>query len=197
MAADAGFDLRPYAGRGSGPEGRIVKVDVERLLADGGAPAPSAPAVPGAAPAMIDNEAVRKRYPDSEPTTPSPMLRTVARRMAEAKATVPHFYVESEIDMQRAMALRSELNAALADSGERVSVNDLVLRASALALIDNPQFNRSWIDGTLLVHKHVNLGIAVALDDGLIVPVIREADDKSLRQIAREARDLAVRARDG
>ena len=146
---------------------------------------------------MVDNEALRKRYPDSEQTTPSAMLRTVARRMAESKSTVPHFYLQSEIDMQRAMQLRSELNAALADAGEKVSVNDLVLRACALALVDHPQFHRSWIDGTLLWHKHVNLGIAVALDDGLVVPVIREADSKGLRQIAREARDLAVRARDG
>ena len=127
----------------------------------------------------------------------SPMLKAVARRMSESKTTVPHFYVTSEIDMTRALALRKELNEALADSGEKVSVNDLIVRASAQALALHPQAHRSYVDGRHVYHAHANVGIAVALDDGLIVPVLRDADTKSLRTIAVEARDLAERARAG
>ncbi|HKV68966.1 MAG TPA: dihydrolipoamide acetyltransferase family protein, partial [Gaiellales bacterium] len=127
----------------------------------------------------------------------TPMLKAVARRMVEAKATVPHFYVSSEIDMTRALELRAELNAALADSGEKVSVNDLIVRASAQALVQHPQAHRSYVDGHHVYHAHVHVGIAVALDDGLIVPVLRDADTKGVRQLAVETRDLVTRARDG
>jgi pyruvate dehydrogenase E2 component (dihydrolipoamide acetyltransferase) len=125
------------------------------------------------------------------------MLKAVAQRMAQSKSTVPHFYVESEIDMTRALEMRAELNAGLEATGEKLSVNDLILRACALALIEHPQAHRSYVDGTHVYHAHANIGIAVALDDGLIVPVVREADTKTVRQLAVEARDLAVRARDG
>ena len=127
----------------------------------------------------------------------SPMLKAVAKRMGDSKATVPHFYVTSEIDMTRALALRKELNEALADSGEKVSVNDLIVRACAQALIAHPQAHRSYVDGRHVYHSHAQIGIAVALDDGLIVPVLRDADSKSLRTIAAETRDLAERARAG
>jgi pyruvate dehydrogenase E2 component (dihydrolipoamide acetyltransferase) len=103
--------------------------------------------------------------------------------------------VESEIDMTRALELRKELNDGL--DGERVSVNDLIVRACAMALIDHPQAHRSYVDGRHAYHAHANVGIAVALDDGLIVPVLREADTKSVRQISRETKDLVARARDG
>ncbi len=191
MADAAGLDLRGLAGTGTGPDGRIVKADVERALA-GGAPAVapaaavSAPASPAAPPAQ-----------DDEVRELTPMLKAVARRMAESKATVPHFYVTSEIDMTRAFALRAELNAALADSGEKVSVNDLIVRAGAQALALHPQAHRSYVDGRHVYHAHVNVGIAVALDDGLIVPVLREADLKGVRQISAETRDLVARARSG
>jgi pyruvate dehydrogenase E2 component (dihydrolipoamide acetyltransferase) len=125
------------------------------------------------------------------------MLKAVARRMAESKATVPHFYVSSEIDMTRALELRAELNEALADAGEKVSVNDLIVRACAQALLQHPQAHRSYMDGHHVYHAHANIGIAVALDDGLIVPVLRDADTKGVRQLAVEARDLVTRARDG
>jgi len=183
MADQAGIDLRPLAGRGSGPEGRIVKADVERLL-DGGAraaPPPATPAAPSGA----------------EVRDLTPMLKAVAARMTQSKQTVPHFYVESEIDMTRAMELRAELNTGLADSGEKISVNDLIVRACALALIEHPQAHRSYVDGRHAYHEHANVGIAVALDDGLIVPVVFEADTKSVREISRETRDLATRAREG
>jgi pyruvate dehydrogenase E2 component (dihydrolipoamide acetyltransferase) len=194
MAADAGLDLRPLAGQGSGPDGRIVRVDVERALA-GAAPAPapsptapaaaSAPAAPAPAPA------------EGELVEASPMLKTVARRMAEAKATVPHFYLSVEIETDRLAEVRAELNQGLAADGVKVTVNDFVVRAAARALMEHPQFHRSWVDGKLQFHTSAHIGIAVALDDGLIVPVLRDAQAKSLRQVAVEARDLVGRARDG
>jgi pyruvate dehydrogenase E2 component (dihydrolipoyllysine-residue acetyltransferase) len=190
MADAAGLDLRSLAGKGSGPDGRIVKADVERAIE--GEP-PPAPTPPGPAPQPEQ----RRPAEGDEVRELSPMLKAVARRMTESKTTVPHFYVSSEIDMTRALQLRKELNEALADSGEKVSVNDLIVRASAQALMQHPQAHRSYVDGTHVYHAHVHAGIAVALDDGLIVPVLRDADTKGLRQIAAEARDLAERARAG
>jgi pyruvate dehydrogenase E2 component (dihydrolipoamide acetyltransferase) len=189
MAADAGLDLRPFAGQGSGPDGRIVRVDVERALA-GSAPAP-APTAPAAAPAPAPTPA------EGELVDASPMLKTVARRMAEAKATVPHFYLSVEIETDRLAEVRAELNQGLAADGVKVTVNDFVVRAAALALMENPQFHRAWLDGKLQFHTSAHIGIAVALDDGLIVPVLRDAQTKSLRQVAVEARDLVGRAREG
>jgi len=189
MADAGGLDLRTLAGKGTGSDGRIVKADVERALAGGVKPAPAARAAPQAAPPPPgEGDEVREL---------TPMLRAVARRMAESKATVPHFYVSSEIDMTRALELRAELNDALADSGEKVSVNDLIVRACAQALVQHPQAHRSYVDGHHVYHSHVHVGIAVALDDGLIVPVVVDADTKPVREISRETRDLAGRARAG
>jgi pyruvate dehydrogenase E2 component (dihydrolipoamide acetyltransferase) len=193
MADAAGLDLRTLAGKGSGPDGRIVKADVERVLA-GEAPPPAEQ--PRTEP-LASGTVVSPRAEGDEVRELSPMLKAVAKRMSESKATVPHFYVSTEIDMTRALALRKELNEALADSGEKVSVNDLIVRACAQALVQHPQAHRSYVDGRHVYHAHVQVGIAVALDDGLIVPVLRDADTKSLRQIAVEARDLAERARAG
>ena len=189
MADAGGLDLRTLAGKGTGPDGRIVKADVERALASGTKAGPAAHAAPQAAPPPPgEGDEVREL---------TPMLKAVARRMAESKATVPHFYVSSEIDMTRALELRAELNEALDDSGEKVSVNDLIVRACAQALLQHPQAHRSYVDGHHVYHAHANIGIAVALDDGLIVPVLRDADTKGVRQLAAEARDLVTRARDG
>jgi pyruvate dehydrogenase E2 component (dihydrolipoamide acetyltransferase) len=200
MADEAGVDLRPLAGRGSGPEGRIVRSDVERLIEEGGAP--SGDGEPKSADEAADERRPAPQAapsPDGEPELrePSRLLRAVARRMAEAHSTVPHFYVSTEIDMSRAVALRKELNEGLSESGEKVSVNDLVIRAVAAALLEHPQAHRSWVDGKLAYHQHANVGIAVALEDGLVVPVLKAADTKGIRQLAREARDLAGRAREG
>ena len=199
MASDAGFDLRSLAGQGSGPDGRIVRVDVERALAGGGtaASAAEAPAAPAPAPAPAPRAAAP---PEAEAETviePSPMLKAVARRMGESKAHVPHFYLQCEIDMGKALALREELNAELEDDGVKLTVNDLIVRACALALRDHPQFHRSWIDGKLHQHRAAHVGVAVALDEGLIVPVIRNADSLPLRELAVVARDLVTRARSG
>jgi pyruvate dehydrogenase E2 component (dihydrolipoamide acetyltransferase) len=188
MADQAGIDLAALAGRGSGPEGRVVKADVERLLEAGTATAaaPTKPAsAPGAAPAAAELRDL------------TPMLKAIASRMSQSKQTVPHFYVESEIDMTRAMELRAELNAGLADRGEKISVNDLIVRACAMALIEHPQAHRSYVDGRHAYHEHANIGIAVALDDGLIVPVVVAADTLTVREISAATRDLAGRAREG
>jgi pyruvate dehydrogenase E2 component (dihydrolipoamide acetyltransferase) len=134
---------------------------------------------------------------DAELRELTPMLKAVAARMAQAKQTVPHFYVESEIDMTRAMQLRAELNDGLADRGEKISVNDLIVRACAIALIEHPQAHRSYVDGRHAYHQHANIGIAVALDDGLIVPVLVAADTLTVREISAATRDLAGRAREG
>ncbi|MFI5050458.1 MAG: dihydrolipoamide acetyltransferase family protein [Gaiellales bacterium] len=195
MADQAGIDLAPLAGRGSGPEGRIVKADVERLIAGGGVAAPPAPAP--AAPQQARAAPAARPAAEDEVRDLSPMLKAVAQRMGQSKSSVPHFYVESEIDMTRAMEMRSELNAGLDGTGEKLSVNDLIVRACAIALIEHPQAHRSYVDGKHVYHAHANVGIAVALDDGLIVPVVKEADTKSVRQLSTEARDLAVRAREG
>ncbi|HEY8858089.1 MAG TPA: dihydrolipoamide acetyltransferase family protein [Gaiellales bacterium] len=189
MADAAGLDLRTLAGTGTGPDGRIVKADVERALQSDTPAAAPAPAAPAPSPAAIPAE--------DEVRELTPMLKAVAKRMGESKSTVPHFYVTSEIDMTRAFELRAELNAALADSGEKVSVNDLIIRACAQSLMLHPQAHRSYVDGRHVYHAHVHTGIAVALDDGLIVPVLRDADTKGVRQIAAESRDLVGRARDG
>jgi pyruvate dehydrogenase E2 component (dihydrolipoamide acetyltransferase) len=194
MAAEGGLDLRELAGKGSGPDGRIVKVDVERALGQEGGPGAAA-----VEPGTTERAASPGQPPSAEEeiVEATPMLRAVARRMSESKATVPHFYLDAEIDMGRALELREELNRALADDGEKISVNDLIVRAAALALVENPKFHRSWHDGTFVLHKSAHVGIAVALDDGLIVPVLRNVEQKSVREIARESRDLAERARAG
>ena len=194
MAAEGGLDLRELAGKGSGPDGRIVKVDVERALGQEGGPGAAA-----VEPGTTERAASPGQPPSAEEEIieATPMLRAVARRMSESKATVPHFYLDAEIDMGRALGLREELNRALADDGEKISVNDLIVRAAALALVENPKFHRSWHDGTFVLHKSAHVGIAVALDDGLIVPVLRNVEQKSVREIARESRDLAERARAG
>ena len=196
IADENGLDLRQLAGRGSGPDGRIVRADVERLVERQGRredlpPAPSQ-AARTQAPVIPATEAG-----DDEVAQLSKMQRIIARRMAESKATVPHFYLTAEIDMGKAIELRKELNAALEPEGVKVSVNDLIIRASGLALRDNRPFHRSFMGDHLVYHAHANVGIAVALDDGLIVPVIRAVESKTLRQVSVEARDLAERARAG
>jgi len=178
MARDAALDLARV--QGSGPGGRVVKVDVEKALA---APPPAARAPEKSVPPP----------PMNEETVPmSGMRRAIARRMAEAKPGAPHFYLTVDIDMGRALALRAQL---VEEMGEKISVNDLVLRAAALALVRRPEVNASFAGESVKRHGSVHLGFAVAVDDGLLTPVIRDAQSKSLLQIAREARALSERAR--
>ncbi len=195
IADENGLDLRTLAGRGSGPDGRIVRADVEKLLErkDRREDLPPSPSQARAKAPVV--EAVPQE--DDEVVELSKMQRIIARRMGESKATVPHFYLTAEVDMGNAIALRKDFNAALEPEGIKVSVNDLIVRASGLALRDNRQFHRSYTGDHLVYHAHANIGIAVALDDGLIVPVIRGVETKTLRQVAVETRDLAERARAG
>jgi pyruvate dehydrogenase E2 component (dihydrolipoamide acetyltransferase) len=196
LASENGIDLRVLAGKGSGPEGRIVKVDVERLVgkvapAGGVAPVPSTGPTPAPAKSVPTALAGEVRI-----EKPSSMLKAIAQRMGESNGPIPHFYVESKIDMEKALELRKDLNEALAGEA-KVSVTDMIIRACALALKDNPDVHRSWVAEGLAYHSHANIGIAVALDEGLIVPVVKHADELSLVEIARSSQDLAERARSG
>jgi pyruvate dehydrogenase E2 component (dihydrolipoamide acetyltransferase) len=128
---------------------------------------------------------------------PVSRIRAVtARRLTESQA-VPHFFLTSVVDVERLVAFRAEVNASLAPLGTKVSLNDLFVRASAVALRAHPEVNASWGDGVILRHTHVNVGVAVATDDGLLVPVVTDADQKSLGAIATETRALAGLARTG
>ena len=179
VAAQRGVDLKVV--QGSGPGGRIIRRDVEAATT---APA-AAPAVARALPGVTGPE-----YEDRPLTQ---IRATIARRMPLSKAPVPHFYVTSEVAMDRAWALREELNAL--DGAPKISVNDLVIRACALALLQHPEVNASFQGDSVRVWHRAHIGIAVALEEGLITPVLRDCQAKSLGQIAVESRDLAERTR--
>jgi pyruvate dehydrogenase E2 component (dihydrolipoamide acetyltransferase) len=177
MAEEAGLDLSHI--KGTGPGGRVVERDIQAAIATGSAPAP-----PGV-----------QAGPASGATVPlNRMRKTIARRMTESKATAPHFYITVEINMDDAMKMREQLNG-LAPETERISVNDLIVAAAARTLARFPALNASYREGNLEMHSQVNIGIAVALEDGLIPPVLRDADKKTLKRIAAESRALTERAR--
>jgi len=195
VAAQSGVDLRLV--QGSGPGGRIVRRDVE---AAGTAPAAAPPvarpaaAAPAAAtrPAFVIPPRTGAEFED-QPL--SPMRAVIAKRMPLSKGPIPHFYVTSEVAMDRAWALRADLNAL--EGQPKVSVTDLIIKACALALLKNPGVNAQLQGQAIRVFHRAHIGIAVALDEGLITPVLRDCDAKPLTQIAFEARDLAERARGG
>ena len=176
MAAQAGIDLGTLTG--SGPKGRIVKADIEAAV--GGAPAA------GAAPA-----APQGRYTE---VPLSNMRKTIARRLTESKQTIPHYYLSVDCELDRLLALRKELNAR--DEGFKLSVNDFVVRAVALALRKVPEANAGWSETALMQYDTVDVSVAVAIPDGLITPIVRDADRKGLASISAEVKDLAARARD-
>ena len=186
MARQAGLDLVSIAG--SGPHGRIVKRDVEAALAgDTGAVTPK-PAAPAAAAAPFE--------PEFELLALSSMRKTVARRLSESKRTVPHFYLTVDCDIDRLLELRKELNGR-AEEGVKLSVNDMIIKAAALALMRTPKANASWSDDGIKLYKSADISVAVALEDGLITPVIRGAERKGLATISRQMKELAGRAREG
>ncbi|HET7088470.1 MAG TPA: dihydrolipoamide acetyltransferase family protein, partial [Anaerolineae bacterium] len=190
MAKEAGLNLAELTG--TGPGGRIVRRDVDAAIAAGGAmPAamPAAPRVP--APAILGPAALKQE------TIPLTKLRqTIARRMTASKQQAPHFYVTGDIDMAEAIALRARLNE-LTDEAGKISVNDMVVKAAALALTHFPNINASFAENAIQRHGAVHVGIAVALDEGLITVVVHDADRKPLAQIARESKDIIARARSG
>jgi len=189
IAGQTGVDLRLL--HGSGPGGRIVRRDVEAALAT--PPAGAAPAAP--APARAPFVVPPRTGAEYEDVPLSPIRALIAKRMPLSKAPVPHFYVTSEVPMDRAWDLREELNAL--EGQPKVSVTDMIVRACALALLTNPGVNASFQGQGIRIHHRAHIGIAVALPQGLITPVLRDCDVKPLGQIAAEARDLAERARGG
>ena len=184
IAAQSGVDLKLI--HGSGPGGRIVRRDVEAAQS-------SPPAAAAAAPALRPVAQPSVSGPEFEDVPLTPMRSAIAKRMPLSKAPVPHFYVTSEVAMDRAWALREELNAL--EGQPKISVNDFIIRACALTLLHHPGVNASFQGESIRVFHRVHMGIAVALEEGLITPVLRDAHAKSLVQIAVEARDLAERAR--
>lgn len=189
LAAAAGIDLSTLTG--SGPHGRIVKADVEAAKA---APPASRPAPPAAATAPTTATAIAPATGYSEIPL-SPMRRTIARRLSEAKATIPHFYLSADIEMDAVLALREQLNTRLAP--DKLSVNDFILRAVALGLRAVPEANAAWAETAIHRFTDIDIAVAVATPEGLITPIVRQADRKGLGELSAEVRALAARAKDG
>jgi pyruvate dehydrogenase E2 component (dihydrolipoyllysine-residue acetyltransferase) len=188
LAKEKGVDLTRL--QGSGPGGRIVKADVEKAeVAPGGTtglePAITSPPAPETAKGTVSYE------------EPSKLQSTVARRMAESKATAPHFYLRATVDMSRLVEARAQIKAGAAEGEVVPSFNDMIVKACALALREHPRANGAYRDGRFELYSRVNVGIAVAARDALVVPTVFDADRKGLRQIASDSRALAQRVRDG
>lgn len=184
IASDKGIDLSKVSG--SGDNGRIVKKDIDNYVpaaASSSAPAAAAAAAPSAPAGQVSFEEV----PVSQ------MRKVIAKRLAESKFSAPHFYVTMSINMDRAVASRAKLNEV---SPAKISFNDMVLKACALALKKHPKVNSSWLGDKIRINHHVNIGVAVAVEEGLLVPVVRFADTKSLSQIAAEVKVAAQKAKD-
>jgi pyruvate dehydrogenase E2 component (dihydrolipoamide acetyltransferase) len=201
MVEEAGIDIARVPG--TGPGGRVVKRDIEAFLAQlhSQHPGPPAPHVPPIAPTVeatpnLQKTPVSVQAAASDHTEHelSMMRKTIARRMALSKTTAPHFYITTEIDMEPAIALRQSLND-LAAAEAKISFNDMILKAVANALRQYPRMNVSYADDKIRLHQRVHISMAVALDDGLITPIIRDCDRKSLGEVAREAKALSERAR--
>jgi pyruvate dehydrogenase E2 component (dihydrolipoamide acetyltransferase) len=199
MAQQAGLNLAGMSG--SGPNGRIVKADVEAALAKGVAPK----AAPAAAPAAAAPAPVAKApaAPIAAPHTLVPhssMRKVIARRLAESKQHIPHFYVSMDIELDALLKLRGQLNATSPKDGPgafKLSVNDLVIKAAAVTLRRIPKVNASWTDEATVLFDDVDISVAVSIPDGLITPIIRKADQKGLAAISAEMKDLAARAKAG
>ena len=191
MAAEAGIDLRSL--QGSGPGGRIIKRDIEAAMSQPASTAVSTGTFPRAVePLRFQPAAVAAASPyRDEPA--SEIRRTIARRLVTSIGPVPHFFLTSEIEMDRAAEMRRGINAL--DPDLKISVNDIVIKVVATALVQHPAVNASFQDKFIRYYEHADIGVAVAIEDGLITPVIRGADQKSLSQIAGEVREMAERAR--
>jgi pyruvate dehydrogenase E2 component (dihydrolipoamide acetyltransferase) len=208
MAKQAGIDLAML--EGSGPHGRIVKADVERAI-QAGVPERARPAPEKARPAEAPARAEAPRpveAPGIAPAPPPPppaepheaiklsnMRKVIARRLTEAKQTIPHYYLTIDCELDALLKLRAELNAR-PGADYKLSVNDFLIKALALALRDVPAANRAWGGDKLYQYRDVDIGVAVAIPDGLVTPLIRKADQKGLATISKEMRDLSARARD-
>ncbi len=212
LAKQAGLDLAAIAG--SGPRGRVVERDVlaaekapKPVAAPATAPSPAAksgkePDVRNASAPAASDETIKKMFTAGtyEEVPHDNMRRTIARRLVEAKQTIPHFYLELDCELDALLALRAQVNASAPLDGDgkpafKVSVNDFVIKAMALALQRVPEANATWTEGAMLRHKHSDVGVAVAIPGGLVTPVVRHAETKTLSAISREMKDFAARAK--
>ena len=200
-AEDRGIDIAKVTG--TGPGGRVTREDVIAFAEQAGkaavaGAAPAAPAMPAPAPAVAVAPAVpvaKAGQPARGAFVPlSRMRHAIARSMSRSKAEIPHFYVTAAINMTEAMRLREQVNK-LWEGDVKVSVNDLLVRAVAIALVKHPYFNSMFVEGGIQIHQHVNVGIAIALPEGLVAPGIADTEQKGLAQIARESKGLSERAR--
>ncbi|MEX0907306.1 MAG: pyruvate dehydrogenase complex dihydrolipoamide acetyltransferase [Gemmatimonadota bacterium] len=191
LAEESGVDLAAVAG--SGPGGRVTKRDIEAAVNEGGATGAAAGAAPAAraadAPSMHG-----ERGAEEIPVTQ--MRKTIAKRLAQSIGPIPTFYLTIEADMTRLLELRARVNAALSEDGIKTSINDFIIRAVAAALAAHPDVNASWGENVIVRHRRVDIGVAVAVEDGLMTPIIRDADRKRVRDIAGEVKELAGRARE-
>jgi pyruvate dehydrogenase E2 component (dihydrolipoamide acetyltransferase) len=204
MAANAGVDLKAISG--SGPHGRVVKADIEAALQGGkpaARPAPAPAAAPGAAPAAAKPSAPmpaptpgQAGVPAFELVPTTTMRKVIARRLTEAEQ-IPHFFLTVDCHIDPLLKVRAELNARGEKDGFKLSVNDFVIKAAALALRKMPAVNAAWTDDGMMMFKTIDVSVAVALPAGLITPIIHHADQKGLATISSEMKDLAARARDG
>jgi len=197
IAADAGLDIASISG--TGPRGRIVKADVEQYIASGGAKAAPTPVADTGAPAATAPAPAVSTTPphagDYEEIPLNGMRKTIAKRLTEAKQTIPHFYLTIECELDNLLAMRKELNSR--SDEYKISVNDFIIRASALALKKLPAANAIWGGDKILQYKDIDISVAVAVDGGLITPVVRGADQKGLAGISNEMKDLAGKAKEG
>ncbi|MGI9147329.1 MAG: dihydrolipoamide acetyltransferase family protein [Chloroflexota bacterium] len=189
IASEHGLDLSAISG--SGPQGRVIRADVEAALDS----KPSADA-PGADADDVPRASLSAGE-DDEKITLSQMRRTIARRMAESTRTVPHFFLTTTVDASDMVVLRKQILEQTVNAGVKITFNDMIVKAVALAIRKVPEVNVSFAEDSLIHHNHVHIGVAVATERGLIVPVVRDVDHKSLSQIAAETRDLAQRASAG
>lgn len=188
MARELNIDLAQVSG--SGPEGRIRKADVEAFQAQ---PRPEArPAAAPAAPTAVPTPV----FTDVTEIEPSRLRQTIGRRMTESKTTVPHFYVTNEIDMAAVMELRQQINSKLPEDN-KVTINDLIVKAAALALRDFPNLNAAYVDGKIIQHNRINVGSAVAVEGGLLTVVQKDTDTSTLSKIAADHKAMIARAREG
>jgi pyruvate dehydrogenase E2 component (dihydrolipoamide acetyltransferase) len=202
LAKQAGIDLASLTG--SGPHGRIVERDIKAAQTGGARPAPVAGKAPEAralASAMSDDTIKKFFEPGSFEEVPHDNMRkTIARRLVEAKQTIPHFYLSLDCELDALLTAREVINAQAPKGADgklayKISVNDFVIKALAVALMRVPDANATWTEGAMLKHKHADVGVAVSIPGGLITPVVRKAETKSLSVISNEMKDFAARAR--
>ncbi|HWV25396.1 MAG TPA: dihydrolipoamide acetyltransferase family protein [Thermomicrobiales bacterium] len=192
LAEEHGIDLSQVAG--TGPGGRIINADIQPYVSgEKQAPQPTAAAQPAVAPTTTPSTGT----PKGEKVDMPKIKRTTGKRMTESKLGIPHYYVTASIDMGASLDFRKQINASLEETGIRVSVNDLIVKAAALALRDHPNVNRTFVDGELYQQDAIDVNIAIAMDGGLIAPFVPAADEKSLGSIAKMTKDLGKRAREG